>query len=275
MIDDVTDIAEYYNSNQEMETTRLDRHQLEYDLTWRYLCDYLPRRGTILEVGAAAGRYTVELARQGYRLTAVDMSTGLLEQCRQRLADAGLEERVRLAIADARDLAVVTEKGFDAALLMGPLYHLVEEEDRKTALREVVDRVVDGGLIVSSFISRFGIMGDLLQKMPEWIEKQAEVRAVIEIGRDPDHGPQEGFRGYFARVSEIVPLHEALDIETLVVAGVEPGISADAGDEYYNRLQGRRRQLWLDLFYEMSTEASLVGASRHLLYIGRKRSHRI
>lgn len=37
MIDDVGDIAEYYNANPEGEHVRLERHQLEYDLTWRYL----------------------------------------------------------------------------------------------------------------------------------------------------------------------------------------------------------------------------------------------
>jgi hypothetical protein len=52
------------------------------------------------------------------------------------------------------------------------------------------------------------------------------------------------------------------------VAGVEPAISAE--DENYNKLQGKQRQLWLDLLYEMSTEKSIIGASRHLLYIGKK-----
>ena len=29
--------------------------------------------------------------------------------------------------------------------------------------------------------------------------------------------------------------------------------------------------MWLDLLYEISTEKSMLGASRHLLYIGRKK----
>jgi hypothetical protein len=59
-----------------------------------------------------------------------------------------------------------------------------------------------------------------------------------------------------------------MGFETLVVAGIEPAISAD--DDSYNKLQGKERQLWLDLLYEMSTEESIIGASRHLLYIGKK-----
>jgi len=56
--------------------------------------------------------------------------------------------------------------------------------------------------------------------------------------------------------------------QTLILAGIEPGISAD--DESYNRLEGKRRQLWLDLLFRISTVPSTLGASRHLLYIGQK-----
>jgi len=45
MTDDVSDIAELYNSNPQEEHSRLERHQLEYDLTWRYLDQYLPSQG--------------------------------------------------------------------------------------------------------------------------------------------------------------------------------------------------------------------------------------
>lgn len=269
MIDDVSDIAALHDSDPEREHARLERHQLEHDITWRYLNRYLPPEGSILEVGAATGRYTLELARRGYSLTAVDLSDKLIERCREQTEEEGLAERVQLIVADARDLHQVQERNFDAALLMGPLYHLVLEEDRKTALREAYDRLIDGGVLFSSFISRFGILGDVLKKIPEWIERHSEVRSVMERGRDPEDLPRGGFRGYFATVSEIIPLHEEAGFETLVLAGVEPAISAD--DESYNRLQGKRRQLWLDLLYEVSTEGAIVGASRHLLYVGRKR----
>lgn len=268
MKDDIRDIAEHYDSDPERENTRLERHQLEHDLTWRYLNQYLPTHGSILEVGAATGGYTLELARRGYSITAVDLSAANMELCRKRLAGEGLQGQVRLVLADARDLREVTARDFDVVLLMGPLYHLVEETDRKEALQEVFDRLRTGGIVFSSFISRFGIMGDLLRTVPHWIEDKAEVESILERGRDPYDYPRGGFRGYFAEVSEIPPLHEAIGFETLTLAGVEPAISAD--DESYNKLQGQQRQLWLDLFYRMSTERTIVGASRHLLYVGRK-----
>jgi hypothetical protein len=152
---------------------------------------------------------------------------------------------------------------------MGPLYHLIAEADRRRALQEAFDRLRGGGVLFSSLISRFGIMGDLVRDFPTWIEDQTEVSSLLERGRRPNEYPRGGFRGYFARVAEIAPLHEALGFETLTVAGVEPAISAD--DESYNRLEGTQRQQWLDLFHKISTEETIIGASRHLLYVGRKR----
>jgi hypothetical protein len=57
-------------------------------------------------------------------------------------------------------------------------------------------------------------------------------------------------------------------LETTLIGAVEPAISAD--DESYNRLRGKQRQLWLDLFWDLSREPALLASSRHLLYIGRR-----
>jgi len=268
MPDDLSDILAYYDSNPESEQQRLERHQLEYDLTCRYLEHWLPADGNILEIGAATGRYTLWLAKNGYQVTAVDLSNSLLKICREVITTAGLDDRVTFHTADARNLSGIVGDSFDAVLLMGPLYHLVDIADRLAALREAYQRLKPGGRIFSAFISRLGIMGELMRRTPEWIEDLAEVRSILALGRDPEHHPDDGFRGYFARVDEVSMLHEAVGLQTLLLAGVEPGISAD--DESYNSLEGERRRLWLDLLYEISTEPSIVGASRHLIYIGQK-----
>ena len=268
MSDDISDIQSYYDGAVEREDGRLERHQLERDITWRYLEKYLPPFGAILDIGAGTGAYALELARRGYAVTAVDLSPRLLEICQRRVVDEGLEGKMTFLVADARDLSDIEDVVFDAVLLMGPLYHLVLEEDRKMALREAFNRLKPGGVIFSAFVSRYGIWGDLVKNIPQLIEKQSEVRSIMERGREPDDMVRGGFRGYFAEISEIAPLHEGVGFGTLVVAGLEPAISAD--DESYNRLEGTRRKLWLDFLYEISTEESILAASRHLLHIGVK-----
>ena len=268
MTDDISDIVAYYSANTETEHQRLENNQLEYELTWRFLEAYLPPQGHLLEIGAATGRYTLELAKRGYQITAVDISDVNLNECRRHLTEAGLSNQVQFRVADARFLKGIPPESFDTVLLMGPLYHLVEKSDREMAVRESFLRLQSGGIIFSAFISRYGIWGDLMKNIPELIREETDVKSYLTTGKAPHGSPRVGFRPYLSTIPEIAPLHEAVGFETIKVVGVEPAISAE--DESYNKLEGKIRKLWLDLLYEISDEPTIIGASQHLLYIGRK-----
>jgi S-adenosylmethionine-dependent methyltransferase len=270
-VDDITDIREMYNASWEKEDDRLLRHQLEYDITWRYLEKYLPPPGAnILEIGAATGRYTMELARRGYNVLAIDIAAELVTRAKARVDDLGLGNRVEFRVEDIRTCGDVPESSFGAALVMGPLYHLVLQEDRELVLNRVFKFLKPGGVVFSAWISRFGIFGDNMKKMPDLIFKTEIVSSVLEYGCDQELNRcrKDGFRGYYAKADEISPIHEEAGFRTLTVAGVEPAISAD--DASYNCLEGERRQLWLDLLFKLSAEPSMVASSRHMLYIGEK-----
>jgi len=270
-MDDITDIREMYNMAWDSEDNRLQRHQLERDITWRYLEKYLPPTGAnLLEIGAATGQYTLELARRGYKVLAIDLSPELVVKAGIRTAEAGLTERVEFRVGDIRTLTDLKAVAFDAALVMGPLYHLVQREDRLLALNQVYQSLKPGGILFSTWISRFGIFGDLLKKMPDIIFRKEIITSDLERGRDPDwyRSKNGSFRGYFAKVDEILPIHAEAGFRTLELAGVEPAISAD--DASYNCLSGESRKLWLDLLFKLSSEPSMVASSRHMLYVGKK-----
>lgn len=273
MVDDISDIQKFYDANADLEIGRLERHQLERDITQCYLEKYLPPTGNILDIGAAAGIYAMPLGRKGYSVTAVDLSPNLIEQCRKRVGEDGLEDKISCYVADARDLSDVPGGNYDAALVLGPLYHLVLEEDRMQVLRQVWERLKPNGLIFSAFVSRYGIWGAVMRKLPHFIEKGPEVQSVLSKGCDTELPIwKESFRGYFAIVDEIMPLHEKAGFQALVLAGVEP--AGTGVDESYNSLEGKRRQLWLDLMFSISTEKTIIGSSEHLLYVGTKKESR-
>jgi hypothetical protein len=78
--------------------------------------------------------------------------------------------RVRLVVADARNLAAVTETSFDAVLLMGPLYHLIEKQiANKQGSKPLLAcataacscRRLLAGLGVSATCSRIGQIGSM------------------------------------------------------------------------------------------------------------------
>ena len=229
------------------------------------------QRVLINGAGGGAGSFAVQLAKlYGAEVTGVD-NTGKLDFMRSlgadHLIDYTREDFTKNGKQYDLILDVVAHRSvFAYARALRPNGRYFE--DRREAVRQAADRLRSGGLLFSTHLSRLGILGDLMRRMPGWIERGEEVRSLLGRGRRPDDLPRGGFRGYFARVSEIRPLHEALGIQTVVLAGVEPAISAD--DESYNKLQAPRRDLWLDLLLEVSSDETTVGASRHLLYVGRK-----
>ena len=270
-MDDITDIREMYNANWEKEDDRLLRHQLERDITWRYLEKYVPPPGAkVLEIGAATGRYTMELARRGYNVLAIDIAADLVARAKTRIDDLGLGSRVEFRAGDIRTCGDIPESDFDAALVMGPLYHLVFQEERELVLNRVFQSLKPGVVVFSAWISRFGMFGDLLKNIPDIVFSHQEVSSVLERGCDQDgyRCKKDSFRGYFAKADEIAPIHEKAGFRTLALVGTEPAISAD--DASYNCLEGERRQLWLDLLFKLSEEPGMTASSRHMLYVGKK-----
>ena len=86
----------------------------------------LPPGSHILDVGCGAGRHAVELARRGYRVTGVDISSGMLAEAERAAREAGVE--VELIHADATQFT--SDKLFDAAIcLCEGAFSLLGSED--------------------------------------------------------------------------------------------------------------------------------------------------
>ena len=64
---------------------------------------YVETEGPVVELGVGNGRIVIEAARQGKHVIGVDCSTGMLELCRSRAAQAGVADRLTLIQADFRD----------------------------------------------------------------------------------------------------------------------------------------------------------------------------
>jgi SAM-dependent methyltransferase len=93
--------------------------------------------GKVLDLGAGAGRDTIALARAGFHVTAVDLSARGLERVMQRAIDAGLEDRVKVQVADVRELemskSVYTAIVATTVLDHIPASHAIEVWKRMTA----------------------------------------------------------------------------------------------------------------------------------------------
>ncbi len=181
----------------------------------------LSRRGvgagaSILDAGCGTGRYAVELARLGYRVTGIDRSTEMLA-----LARARTDSPVGVAY-EVADLATLPgARSFDALLCRGVLNDLVDDEPR-AAVFEAFARVTRPG-------------GVLLLDARDW-EQSAAQRAARPIAERRVSTP----RGFlvFRTVTRLDPAtHRLLLSETLR--------ARDAGGGAHHR-HGRVRDALLD-----------------------------
>lgn len=104
---------------------------------------------TVLDLGCGTGLFTVEMARMveaSGRVHAVDLQEPLLAQARQRLATAGLSERVRFHCCGA-DRLPLADNSIDLAVVIATLPQIL---NRFSALTELSRVLKPGGRLAIS-----------------------------------------------------------------------------------------------------------------------------
>jgi len=263
-------IRAYYDRDPDREWSRLDRHPLEFPVTLAHLDRFLaPGPLAVLDVGAGPGRYSLALARQGRRVTLVDLSPANVAAARRRADGEGLVlEACRTG--DARDLSPWADGSFDAVLLMGPLYHLAGEDDRRKAVSEAFRVLRAGGVAVFSFISRYAAAFDAVKHLPgEERLSAAQAQAMVDRRTNASHPDDPGFTdAWFADPAEVGPWVAARGFEVLTVFGAEGPLAQS--DQRLGPPEGRLFQEWLAFARATAaTPAGLFG-SEHVVVVARK-----
>src|SRR5215467_7593020 len=113
------------------------------------LSRYLPPPpATIIDAGGGSGIYACWLAARGYAVHLIDPVAKHVEQARSASAMQQDHPLQSAEVGDARRLPQ-NDNSADAVMLFGPLYHLVEKEDRIACLREAHRVLRPGGLALS------------------------------------------------------------------------------------------------------------------------------
>lgn len=246
---------------------------LERERTIELLGRHLPPApATVLDVGGGPGVYALHLARTGYEVHLLDPVELHVEQARAGSARQPDAPLAGAAVGDARALEA-GDAGADAVLLLGPLYHLVDPADRRRALLEARRVLRPGGVVVAAAISRFaptidGLANELLRDR----DFEAIVEGDLRRGhhRNPDvTGRPEWFTtAYFHAPQELAAeVRDAgLALEALVaVEGVGRFLADPAPWLEDGELRGRLMRA----ISRVESEPSLLGASPHLLAVGR------
>ncbi|SDE22937.1 Methyltransferase domain-containing protein [Paenibacillus sp. UNCCL117] len=265
-------VIDYYSRFDEW--GRLDREPLEFIINWHYMKTYLPPIGNVFDNGAGPGKYAMELAKLGYRVTLSDLTPRLVEMAKEKADELGIAERFNgFHVLNAAHLDGLPNEGFDASLMLGPLYHLQSEEERISAVRELFRVTKKGGIVFVAFQSRMRMTITSLQYPQHW-KPNDTIDAIKEFRETGifNHADKGRFTGaYYFDISEITPFMESQGFETVDLIG-----SSSIGGLITNE----QRQLWeekgesqrlMDLFIELAKDPYVLGTSSHLLYIGRRK----
>jgi SAM-dependent methyltransferase len=109
-----------------------------------YLKKLVECPGPVVELGVGNGRICIEVAKSGKPVTGVDSSGAILELCRKRAREAGVEGRLHLIQADFRDF-VLPEAAELIVLPFHSIGHLLTDDDKLRAMRQVRSQLREGG----------------------------------------------------------------------------------------------------------------------------------
>ena len=173
-------VKEFYNSHAALEWGRLDLPlcRVEFSSTLRLIDKYFPKQGRVCDIGSGPGRYSIELIRRGYQVTLFDLSDEEIKLARARLDNLGLAAE-KFIVGDAQDMSDLASGSFDAALLLGPMYHIVESAKREKVLGELARIVKPQGTAIIAYLNSWGLIKTGIIDFPDQYRDISTLRAML------------------------------------------------------------------------------------------------
>ena len=256
-------VSGFYERSDEDGRLKRSRHgQLEYLTTMAYIHRYANRESRVLEVGAGTGRYSIALAGEGMKVSAVELAESNLAVLRENSRGIQNLEAYR---GDATDLGRFADGSFDVTLVLGPMYHLYEPDEVNRAIDEAIRVTVPGGVIMFAFISVYAIMyanylrGNWAAGQEENFTEDYRVR----------HFKEQLFTGY--DVAGFERLFAEKPVEWITTAGMD-GILEPIEDCPDFSIPDKDFGAFAAWYLAFAEKRELLGHTSHLLYICRKKA---
>ena len=255
-------LADYYGSYDEDNRLRSQHGSVELLTTMRYVEKYLQPGMRVLEIGAATGRYSHALARQGYKVDAVELVQHNIDIFKDNILPG---EDVRIFHGNAKNLDMLGDNTYDITLLLGPMYHLFTVPEQLEALSEAIRVTKKGGVIFAAYCGNEATMVQYC--FGRGMIKEQRYRDLVDpVTFKASSDPAELFELY--RKEDIDKLMAVFPVTRLHYVGTDIATNymRQAIDEMDDELFG----LYLRYHFAICERSDLVGASHHILDIFRK-----
>ena len=260
-------VRDHYDNAVESEWNRIAGRP-EFLLTCKMFDRYIKPGDSVLDIGGGPGRYTIHLADKGCNVTLFDLSPENVKFASEQAAEQGLS--IQAVAGDACLVDELVNKKFDHVLLMGPMYHLLEEDERVKAVNAALNVLKPGGIIYISFSNMMGCLMKWMKLMPEAIVSAG----TFETSFKENFILQKGYAGdAFTKIAlidqnEILPFMSQFSLKKLHLFGQE-GIMSPCEDN----IMAQPKEVidsWLDLCESLWEREEFLSWAEHLMYVGRK-----
>ena len=264
-------IKRNYDEAPESEWKRTDQ-TIEFLITARMLEKMIHEGERVLDIGGGPGRYSLWLAERGCRVTLFDLSSGNIAFARRQAEEMGLQ--LETVCGNAVDKAMYPKGEFDHVLVMGPMYHLFREEDRRRLMENVLDVLKPGGKIYVAFINLLAGVNFYLDECPEGLAE--ELKSGNEYGECIlENRSWQGMaftEARFDALPEIRRFVNSFGLKQVALFGQEGFLGAHiTGIE---ALEEPHRSLWIDYAYGTCERPEYLAMSSHIMYVGEKAAKR-
>ena len=275
----MNEIYEFYNNGAEIGRLERGLGIVEFHRTKEILSRYIDKGEVVYDIGGGIGMYAAWLAKKGNEVHLIELAENTVEY-----AKANIMQDCRFVAETGNALQVNRpDESADVVLLMGPLYHLRDREDRLQSLREAFRVLKKGGLLVAAGISMFSSMTWALsvygekknENLVEFLDDPVFFNMIKGEMTTGDHIRPKEYPKFIAEAYFTTSEEMKSEIAEVGFA-VEKAIAVEGYIWFTPHLQEKwmdeaSRERLLDIVRITETEPEMMGMSPHFLVVARKK----
>jgi len=261
-----TIIKHYEDYDEDIRLVKDSAHTIEFVTTTHFLDKYINKNARVLEVGAGAGRYAFFYGEKGVRVTAVDLSPKHVSIMEDKAK--GKELTMEILQGNALNMDFAENESFDVVLCLGPLYHLMNEQDREKCIRECIRVLKPNGVLAVAYISRYATFINMIIRNTSSIN-DLTLRNIPRMGKEFDDARDCFYHSTYKEIEQLMKENKVIKLEHIGTDGIGGTLR-----DITNKFNEAEFQYWMEYHFETCKDESLIGYSQHGLFIGKKEGYK-